>query len=400
LTHYQLSKKETSLKFKEIYDRRNLLKYLYENESTIYNDLYNWKDLEVKEILEQSQKDSVAILLYYMGSTYYNKSVLFVISIYNGKIELKEINDLKKVLYLVSKYNFLVSRDIVPNNWDKFVSVNKDLYSILFQYYFENLSKVKSITIIPDNILSKVSFESFIIHNNCESAPIYVIDSVPIQYKYTIKRNNKNTLYKSREYLGFSWSDKNTIIQSKFTSLPELPNSFIEILQSLKYFQKNGLIFLGNKSSKTNFLNNSTKAKVLHLSLHGKAGDNRLNSMLFFRRANSIDTLFNYEILYKNINPELLILSACQSSTGYIQEEEGVFSIAQAFYSLGASNIIANNWNLSDTYSSKIIVNYLNKVSSGHSHCYSLFLSKKELLEKEPELRFKPWLWGGINLFN
>ncbi len=165
--------------------------------------------------------------------------------------------------------------------------------------------------------------------------------------------------------------------------------------------------------------------KVLHVATHGyflnsektsssngitspHAGKNpALRSMLFFAGAeNSIagentgrndGILTAFEAAVLNLDQtELVVLSACNTGLGKIQNGEGVFGLQRAFRIAGAKSLIMSLWEVEDAATELLMNTFYENWLSGMSKSEAFRKAQLTLKAKYPQ----PFYWGSFILVN
>jgi CHAT domain-containing protein len=254
---------------------------------------------------------------------------------------------------------------------------------------------IKTITIIPDEFLSKLPFEVLLTQKAEEKTSFkdlpYLIKSYTIKYKLTgTTGGGAHSKTAKKDMLGIGYSyDSN---QDK-SSRVGLPGTDLEIKQIQSKFS--GDYYLGEDATKNLFLKEAQNFDILHLAVHGETDEkNKYNARLIF---NGKDSLLNTGDLYlANIQARMVVLSACESGTGEVVKGEGTFSIARGFALLGVPSIIMSLWNVNDKVTSQLMSNFYVNISKGLSSTEALSQSKLTYLEKSDNYTSHPYYWSSF----
>jgi CHAT domain-containing protein len=183
-------------------------------------------------------------------------------------------------------------------------------------------------------------------------------------------------------------------------------------------------VFTGAKATEDT-LKQLKSPKVLHIATHGYflnsektnstiglnspyAGKNpALRSMLFFAGAeNSISgentgrndgILTAFEAAVLNLDQtELVVLSACNTGLGKIQNGEGVYGLQRAFRIAGAKSLIMSLWEVEDAATELLMNSFYENWLSGMSKSEAFRKAQLTLKAKYPQ----PFYWGSFILVN
>jgi CHAT domain-containing protein/tetratricopeptide (TPR) repeat protein len=137
--------------------------------------------------------------------------------------------------------------------------------------------------------------------------------------------------------------------------------------------------------------------RVLHLAAHGIMSTKvPARSAIVLRPSETEDGLLQArEILNLRLNASLVTLSACDTSTGPAQGQDGVASLVRPFIAAGARAVVANLWAADDTFSAALMREFYRELSSGGDIGESLRRAKLRMIETfGPEA--VPRLWSGV----
>jgi CHAT domain-containing protein len=137
--------------------------------------------------------------------------------------------------------------------------------------------------------------------------------------------------------------------------------------------------------------------RVVHLAAHGIMSTKfPARSALVLRPSGNEDGLLQArEILSLRLNAALVTLSACDTSTGAAQGQDGVASLVRPFVAAGARAVVANLWAADDTFSAALMREFYRELAGGTDIGESLRRAKLRLIETfGPEA--VPRLWSGV----
>jgi len=137
--------------------------------------------------------------------------------------------------------------------------------------------------------------------------------------------------------------------------------------------------------------------RVLHLAAHGIMSTKfPARSALVLRPSGVEDGLLQArEILDLRLNAALVTLSACDTSTGADQGQDGVASLVRPFVAAGAHAVVANLWAADDTFSAALMREFYRELAGGADIGESLRRAKLRMIESfGPQA--VPRLWSGV----
>ena len=137
--------------------------------------------------------------------------------------------------------------------------------------------------------------------------------------------------------------------------------------------------------------------QVLHFAVHGIPSTRYpARSALVLQPADGEDGLLQArEILALRVRAGLVTLSACDTGTGTIEEQEGVASLVRPFLAAGARSVVANLWAADDQFSLSLMREFYRQLATGHDVGDALRLAKLRMLEVFGS-SVAPKLWSGL----
>jgi len=330
-----------------------------------------------------------------------------------------------------------------------------NLKEILIGPFDNMLSKNKELYICPDGQLNLIPFEIL-----CDSSGQYLIEKTEISYLSSgsdlIKYRQKDELQRNALIIADPDFDSinsaiNQSYPSSFTTL--LSNTSSEDLHSRastcfnsRFFPINQTrieadsiyrllkshlnftvhLYTGINAREQSVKDISDDIGVLHLATHGVFCDNQdtdigiisenplLRSGLIFAGANrNFDNPDDPSLRYENgiltafeisglnlSNIELVVLSACKTAMGKVENGEGVYGLRRSFQMAGAESIIMSLWNVPDTETRKLMTSFYRNWISSKSKKKAL---RKSILEIMDHCRDRyncthPYIWGSFVL--
>jgi len=140
--------------------------------------------------------------------------------------------------------------------------------------------------------------------------------------------------------------------------------------------------------------------RVLHFAVHGIPSTRfPARAALLVQPADGEDGLLQArEILMLRLRARLVTLSACDTGSGSLQEQEGVASLVRPFLAAGARSVVANLWAADDQFSLALMREFYGALATGADVGESLRRAKLRILELfGPDVA--PKLWSGVLVY-
>jgi CHAT domain-containing protein/Tfp pilus assembly protein PilF len=93
-------------------------------------------------------------------------------------------------------------------------------------------------------------------------------------------------------------------------------------------------------------------------------------------------------------NTQLVVLSACETGLGKIENGEGVFGLQRSFMQAGARNVLISLWKVDDEMTKDLMIKFYQYLTLGHSLSQSL----KQAQLDQSRIVSNPSSWGGFIL--
>ena len=379
--------------------------------------------LSVSDI--QSKLTNEEILIKY---NYYNNK-LKVFSLTKIHLQITEIELDQSFLDQLSNLTDLSSqiKNIErPDSEQNFINSSRAVYQkliepIVSQAGFRNKTKL---IIIPDGPIKNISFSTLLSkETDTWSDPAkYLLSEYGIKYLYFISQldqiNTQNEYQKDFVGFGIEYTDtllidlankhlqnyQDSLVQNKTRSqkLAVLKNAVKEVVSCADIW--GGQYWIDNEVTKKNILDNIKHARIAHFAVHALVDrEDHKKSFIALEEGNTSDESFGYQdILSLDFSPELVVLSACQTSMGQDITGEGLMSLARIFSSSGSKATLGSYWNVPDRSTMILMDLFYNNLKQGMSKSESLQRAQIEYLTNDdltsPSMR-APIHWAGWALY-
>lgn len=346
------------------------------------NQIEKVKSSKISDLYLKLDDDDAVMVEYFFG-----QEKIYIFTIQNSTVKLEEINsDVTSTSKIISFLNYFSNAEKITN--DVF-SFNRDAFLIYKMLKLPTKSTNKNLIIVPDGILNFLPFETLITKESKTSnfaKMHYLLNDFAVGY------NNSATFYLNA--IPFKHSKK-TILGV----FPVFENSALELAFSKKEMQnlqKNfkGIYLENEKATFKNFSTNAANFSILHLSTHASSGDIiEPASIRFYEQ----EILYS-ELYHLNINPDLVVLSACETGIGKLYNSEGAMSVARGFQFAGAQNLLFSLWKVNDYTTSVFMEKFYKKVKNGNSYFEANHNAKLDFLKRSriPNAKKSPYYWSAF----
>ncbi len=250
----------------------------------------------------------------------------------------------------------------------KYTPVLKDLYRQLLSPAQEEINHADALVICPDGPLHNVPFAALMPkdgHFLIEKLPVSVVGSLTIYRSLHSARqitNPKVLAVGNPAYrlTGAAKSSAYARVTIMGGTRQQLQETGTVAKQVGKLYAPHSLVLTGEQATISNLTAKCVDVDILHVGCHGLA-DSRdsLNSSLALT-PNSKDTglLHVWQIMRMRTNAHLVVLWACETGTGAESQFEGVQSVARAFLTAGANNVLMSLWVVQDKPSAELLLDF------------------------------------------
>jgi CHAT domain-containing protein len=321
---------------------------------------------------------------------------------------------------LLEARNFIFYRNAIMREFPDNIS-----YAAYWQPIQEQIGQVSTIYLSADGVYNQINLEAIPTPDGR-----YILDNsniVLVSNTKDIYINKIKTRASSKNNLAMMFGDPLFYVADAKDKVLPLPGTQKEVIELNTLLNSNGWkteYYLQDKATE-DIIKEIQSPKIFHIATHGMyvpskeftledeiagneslAGQNPLlrNGLLLkgagdileqteynFNLQNGILTA--YEAMSLNLDQtDLVVLSACETGLGDVEQGEGVYGLQRAFLVAGAKTLIMSMFKVDDTATQKLMVKfYRNWLSTGNQR-QSFIDAKKELRLEYPE----PIYWGAF----
>jgi CHAT domain-containing protein len=174
--------------------------------------------------------------------------------------------------------------------------------------------------------------------------------------------------------------------QNEFAALP---NSIVEAKQLRK--KLNTTTYEATTTDANTFVASMQSGAVLHIAAHAVADSSQQPFLVLKQK------FYLGQLQYVVTAAPLVVLTACETAAGKVQDGEGVASIGRAFISKGVKGVVASRWPVDDAVAPLFVQSFYTSLQEQHSPVTALHDARKQYLQNTTSLAQKnPLLWSGF----
>ena len=394
-----------------------LVKRLEEEYPNYYQLKYDTDVVGLAQLQAQLSENAALLSFSYGDSTLYAFTVRSDTMHYHA-VPLDSLfrRRLENVLQTVSRYDF--ARADNPAMFRKFAEDAHQLYRTLVQPSFKaSADPIERLAIIPDGLLGYLPFDVLLTEAptttkvDYRSLP-YLVKLLPVSYEYSATLLTNATDPKqevSYPYLGFAPSyqdaplaesrEVRTTLDGQLPGLGQLRYNREEVRVASDLF--GGKTFTGNEATETQFKQQASQGKLLHLSMHAYAHDENddFSGLIFTQQPDSTQEdgfLHSNELYNLSLHAELAVLSACETGIGTLAPGEGIMSLGRAFKYAGCPNVTMSLWNADDQSTNRIMQRFFAQLHGGSAKDEALREAKLDYLAQAKSAQAHPYYWAAF----
>jgi CHAT domain-containing protein/tetratricopeptide (TPR) repeat protein len=182
------------------------------------------------------------------------------------------------------------------------------------------------------------------------------------------------------------------------TDMPDLPSALEEVKILGKLFGR-ARVETGAKATRSVFKQTAPSARMIHVASHGVFFPERpMDSYLALSgKTPEAGRLPAQEILQMNLSrASLVVLSACNSGRGEVENGEEIIGLTRAFLHAGTTSLVASLWLLSDESAQKITNRFYQEIKMGTSPSAAMIRAAREV--KKQKDYSHPFFWAPLTV--
>ncbi|EGV43730.2 CHAT domain-containing protein [Bizionia argentinensis JUB59] len=337
--------------------------------------------LTLSAIKQQLQKDQANLIVYFYGQ---RNLYQFIISEKNTEFLKIPLTDHFKTN--ITNFIHLFDNPSAINN--NITAFTQQAFSLYKQLHLDQAAASKNAILIPDGLLNFIPFEALL----SEQAETINFSAMPfVVTQQNIIYNSSITFYIEPQELS-----KNKRLLGVFPVFENTSQSLIFSLDEAESIKKQtkGTLLMHGDATKQNFIAAVPNYNILHLSTHATGGDFTNPASLAF----SDQPMLLNELYSLDINPDLVVLSACETGIGKLHQGEGAMSIARGFQYAGAKNVLYSLWQINDASTAQLMALFYESYQKSESAFTANRESKLHYLHNDEisNIKKSPYYWSAF----
>ena len=380
-----------------------------------YNLKYRTSELTIEEVQNQLLQPDQAFIEYLTADSLFYVAIITkndhkFIKIQKDFPLTEWIDQLRRSLYSY-QLSGISSEVSLKRYTDTLVEKSHQLYQKLIQPLEEAFTLPKRLIISTDDVLGYIPFDVLLYQQPDQPLHYrdypYLLRKYSISYAYStalLKQVSDKKSQKAKKHFlalapDFPVPQEQLVTTNiRATGLFPLENTIpeVEAIQAIT----GGKLLLGRLAQKTTFIEQAPNYQLLHLATHSKANDQMGDySFLAFapeRDSLNVELLYNRELYNLKLQADMVVLSACETGIGELQEGEGMMSLARGFAEAGTKSLITSLWSVNDVKTAQLMPSFYQNIKKRMNKDVALQQAKLHYLAKNPQIYAHPFYWSGF----
>ncbi|MCS6861620.1 MAG: CHAT domain-containing protein [Abditibacteriales bacterium] len=182
--------------------------------------------------------------------------------------------------------------------------------------------------------------------------------------------------------------------------LADLPNTEKEVRGIQASFGKAAKVYVRHEATEERAKQEINRYRILHFATHGVFDPNQpmYSGILLTRQKGQEDGYLEArEIASMTLNADLVVLSACDTARGVVQEGEGIIGLSWALFIAGCPSSLLTQWKVADDSTAELMKQFYAHLKRGQSKAAALQAAQLTLLRSGPRSNPKwrlPFYWA------
>ncbi len=273
------------------------------------------------------------------------------------------------------------------------------------------------IIISPDNILSYIPFETIPTSMNNSGIPLYrnlpyLMNDFDIFYTYSA------TLMAEPGKENFSLSNRSISFAPNYSKPIDIQSILMSrqgkkgILLDLPFARQEaefvagitkGKLYEYSDAKESVYKAESGKYDIIHLAMHTLLNDKdpMRSTLIFSPETDSTEDGFlkTYEVYALPLRAKMVVLSSCNTGTGFLYSGEGILSLARGFIYSGSKSVVMSMWEIEDKSGTEIVRMFYKNLKKGYSKSAALRKARIDYLKNANQLRSHPYFWSTLIVY-
>jgi CHAT domain-containing protein len=329
----------------------------------------------IKRLQQQLGKDKQSLIEYF-----YNNNIVYVLQVGATKAKIHRI---PYASYLTDSKEFLKycsNQSLLNQHYDGYTLLANRLFKKLFEPLAINTQRV---IISPGEYF--IPFDALLYNPMVNNSFLLKKHAFSYVYSMQVLFNHQPVSVDAKSvFLGIAPEN-----YEKAANLQPLVGSSAS-LDRIEVEFKSALLLKGQDARKSRFLSQLPHSQIIQIYSHAASDSNSRDPVLYM--ADSAVLMSDIQKLrcrYTN----MVVLSACNTGTGYLAVGEGVFSLARGFRLAGIPSTVTNLWQADNQATYQLTESFYKYLRTGSSKDVSLRLAKLDLL-KNNQTYLLPFYWG------
>ncbi len=363
-----------------------------------YTDVYGQNTIDLEDFQKSLSKEDV-VLQYYCS-----EEVIYRLTISEDQLFFEKLDSIEALQQQIGRLNTLVSQRPAFHGDSKLLFKQyAQLSDSISKLLIPKLKVATPLIIIPSGFLNTLCFEALLSTNSNTDVQGF-LEARFLTEDHAICYQPSATLYNRFQSMQ---GQKHTRVMglapfvraNVHSKLSVLDYTQDEIESIASIFETKS--YMHDAANKGTFLDDHQDFSILHIASHAESNvEQPAYSRLWFHPDNrhGDQALYSYEIQNMKFESELVVLSACESGVGQINQGEGALSLAKSFMYGGVPSVLMTRWKIDDGSTHHIVAEYYRQLKEGQTKQKALQLAKIQYLDQHADvIKAHPFYWAGLS---